>query len=164
MLLPEADAVPGVEQLGLGGRNLDVVPRPPLVHPAVGREAVEIPDELRLDDRVAGVSDPDVRPAPVRLVVGRAEEVAGEAAVEERGGAARRVAAPRRLDLQARGGGILEPGRERRLGRAVAAVALRQELGSRAEVLVGEGPKLRPGHAVSIRLQRERSCGSSEGT
>jgi hypothetical protein len=43
-------------------------------------------------------------------------------------------------------------------------VALGQELGGRVEMLVGKRLELEPGHAASIRLQRERSCGSSEGT
>ena len=101
------------------------MPRPTLVHPALGRGAVEIPDELGLGRRVTGVSDPDVGAAPVSLVVGRADEVAGEAAVEEPRCSARPVAAPGRLDFRARRGGVLEPRRKRGLGRPVAAMALR---------------------------------------
>jgi hypothetical protein len=90
---------------------------------------------------VAGELDPDVR-APDGILPRSAEEIADEPSAAEGGRTGGAVRAPERFDLGKRGRGILEPFGEQRLGAAVPALTLREELSGLLEVLVGEGTKL----------------------
>ena len=117
------------------------MPRPALVHPPLGDGGVEVTDILGLGDGMAGQLDPAVR-APDRLVAMRADQVAGHPSVAKPRRARGAAAPPQRLDLGPGGPGLLVGGREERLRRPVATVALGQELGGPGDVLLGEGPDL----------------------
>ena len=148
MLLTEAQPVPGLEELAVAGRHEHVVVAAALVQPALGRDGIEIPHDLRLLHGVAGELDPDVRTAPVCVVVGSADEIADEPATLERGRPAGGFLPPNGLDLRPRCGRVFETRGQQRLRRPVPPMAPREEVTGRLEVLVGERAQLQPGHAA----------------
>ena len=137
MLVPEAEAEPGVDQLGIRRRNHRVVGRPTLRDPGRGGRAVEVADELRRRGRVAGRLDPHVRSPD--LVERHADEVAGDVAGAEGDDAGRAVAGQKRGDLGAGGVRLLVARVERGLGTTPGRVPGGEQNCSVVEVLLGEG-------------------------
>ena len=136
MLVAEAEAEPGVDQLGIRGGDHRVVRRPALCDPGRGGSGIEIADELRRRDGVARGLDPHVR-AP-DLVERHADEVSGDLAVAERDDARRAVPGQKRGDLRAGGLRLLVARVERGLHTTTGRVPGGEEHGRAVEVLLGE--------------------------
>ena len=132
----EGEAEPGLGELGDGRHERDVELRS-LLDPALGGEAVEVADELRLARGVAGQPHPGM-PVPPLVLAQAPEEVAGDAAVHDGDGPARLLRLARPRDLGAR---VLER-RQERLHGAMALVPLREQLGGGVDVGLLERPHL----------------------
>src|SRR5438093_9203480 len=100
MLLAEADAEPRLDECRIRRRNECVLARASLLDPARRGFGVQVAEILGLLDRVAGELDPHVLP-PDRVLAGRGDQVADDAAVAHRRGARGSPDAPRLLDLLA---------------------------------------------------------------
>ena len=149
VLQAEPGAEPGVDEGRVRRGHDDGVPDRAGLHPAARERAVQVADELRVGDGVAGALDPHVR-APGPAARGR-DEVAGDRPVAQGDRAVGTVPGGEPLDLGAGGSGVLEPRIERRLDEPLGAMPVGQEPRSVVRELGGERPDLeaRPplGHA-----------------
>ena len=134
----EADPEPGVDECGVERGGDDGEPAVPLLVPALGRGGEQVASELGLDRRVAGEAAEDPAAAAVVVRGGRAEEVADEPTVAERGDAARVLARELLRHLRA----VVHLARQQRLDVAVSRVHVRQQAGRAVEVVLRERDEL----------------------
>src|SRR3954471_19876967 len=103
----ETKPEPGVEERRIARWRDDRVPDDPGVHPAAGKVAVEVADDVRLRCRVAGALDPHVRAPP--LATRDANRVADQVVAAYRDRAIGLIPGSKLLDLATGLGRILKP-------------------------------------------------------
>src|SRR5262249_40917378 len=127
-----------------------VVGRPPFIDPSRGGNGVQVAYDLGLFSRLAGRLDPDTG-SPSRLW--RAHEITDDLAAAQRNAAAGVVDRKRRRNLILGRSNRLEPGREQRLGPAVAAMTLGQQGTGGGNVRSLERPNLDTGHSANLLMR-----------